>query len=74
MTPIIIQCLKCLETGHFGDYFKKEAIEWGWELLVKRLGIPEDRLYATIFEGSKEDNVPRDDEAFELLGKMFFKS
>jgi len=48
----------------FGDYFKKEAIEWGWELLVKKLGIPEDRLYATIFEGSKEDNVPRDNEAF----------
>ena len=42
----------------FGDYFKKEAIEWGWEFLVKRLGIPEDRLYATIFEGSREDNVP----------------
>jgi alanyl-tRNA synthetase len=48
----------------FGDYFKKEAIEWGWELLVKRLGINEDRLYVTIFEGSKEDNVPRDDESY----------
>jgi len=55
----------------FGDYFKKEAIEWGWELLVKRLGIPEDRLYATIFEGSREDNVPRDNEAFELWQKCF---
>lgn len=55
----------------FGDYFKKEAIEWGWELLVKRLGIPEDRLYTTIFEGSKEDNVPRDNEAFGFWEKCF---
>ena len=57
----------------FGDYFKKEAIEWGWELLVKKLGIPEDRLYATIFEGSKEDNVPRDNEAF-ITGKNVFQN
>ncbi|MBK8882809.1 MAG: alanine--tRNA ligase [Bacteroidales bacterium] len=55
----------------FGDYFKKEAIEWGWELLVKRLGIPEDRLYATIFEGSREDGVERDDEAFSYWEKCF---
>ncbi len=55
----------------FGDYFKKEAIEWAWELLVKRLGIPEDRLYATIFEGSKEDNVPRDDESYEYWKRCF---
>ncbi len=55
----------------FGDYFKKEAIEWGWELLVKRLGIPEDRLYATIFEGSAEDKVPRDDEALRYWEKCF---
>ena len=57
----------------FGDYFKKEAIEWGWELLVKKLGIPEDRLYATIFEGSSEDNVPRDNEAFTYWEKCFSK-
>jgi alanyl-tRNA synthetase len=55
----------------FGDYFKKEAIEWGWELLVNKLGIPEDRLYATIFEGSKEDNVQRDDEAYSYWEKCF---
>ncbi|HAM09106.1 MAG: alanine--tRNA ligase [Bacteroidetes bacterium GWE2_41_25] len=47
----------------FGDYFKKESIEWAWELLVHNLGIPEDRLYATIFEGSMEDNIERDNEA-----------
>ena len=57
----------------FGDYFKKEAIEWGWELLVRRLGIPEDRLYATIFKGNKEDSVPRDDEAFAYWEKCFSK-
>jgi alanyl-tRNA synthetase len=55
----------------FGDYFKKEAIEWGWELLVNRLGIPQDRIYATIFEGSAEDNVPRDNEAFGYWEKCF---
>src|SRR5512137_274983 len=49
----------------FGDYFKREAIEWSWELLVERLGIPEDRLYTTVFEGNKEDDVPRDDEAYD---------
>lgn len=48
----------------FGDYFKREAIEWAWEFLTKELNIPQDRLYATIFEGSKEDNVPRDAEAY----------
>jgi alanyl-tRNA synthetase len=47
----------------FGDYFKKEAIEWGWEFLTKELSIPENRLYATIFEGSDDDGIPRDNEA-----------
>ncbi len=55
----------------FGDYFKKEAIEWAWEFLNGKLGIPEDRLYATIFKGSPEDNVPRDDEAFRYWQKCF---
>jgi alanyl-tRNA synthetase len=57
----------------FGDYFKKEAIEWAWELLSKKLAIPEDRLYATIFEGSREDKVERDDEAFMYWEKCFTK-
>ena len=48
----------------FGDYFKKEAIEWSWELLTKVYAIPEDRLYVTIFEGDKKENLPKDDEAF----------
>jgi len=55
----------------FGDYFKKEAIEWAWEFLHGRLGIPEDRLYATIFEGSPEENVTRDNEAFECWSGLF---
>ncbi len=57
----------------FGDYFKKEAIEWAWEFLTGRLGIPEDRLYATIFEGSTEEKVPRDDDAFSYWKKCFRK-
>jgi len=55
----------------FGDYFKKEAIEWAWEFLTGRLGIPSDRLYATIFEGSPGEKVPRDDEAFSFWKKCF---
>jgi len=55
----------------FGDYFKKEAIEWAYEFLVNRLGIPEDRLYTTIFEGSPEENVPRDNEALSCWKSCF---
>lgn len=49
----------------FGDYFKKEAIEWAWELLTKVYGLPEERFYATVFEGSEEDGVPFDSEAYD---------
>ena len=45
----------------FGDYFKKEAIEFGWDFLTRDLGLPKDRLKVTIFKG--EDGVPRDAEA-----------
>ena len=47
----------------FGDYFKKEAIEWSWELLTKVLQIPVDRLYVTVFEGDAKEGLPKDDEA-----------
>ena len=51
----------------FGDYFKKEAITWAWELLTEVYGISEDMLYVTIFEGSTDkDNLPIDQEAFDL--------
>lgn len=55
----------------FGDYFKKEAIEWAWEFLTKQLDIPEERLYATVFEGSPDENVPRDDESFGYWNRLF---
>ena len=54
----------------FGDYFKKEAIEWAWELLVDRYGISPDRLYATVFEGDASENLDRDDEAAALWAKF----
>ncbi len=47
----------------FGDYFKKEAIEWAWEYLVDVLKMDKERLYVTVFEGSAEDGLSRDDEA-----------
>ena len=55
----------------FGDYFKKEAIEWAWEFLTKRMGIDQERLYATVFEGSPEEDVPRDDEAADHWKRCF---
>ncbi|MFM1963149.1 MAG: hypothetical protein RLZZ172_1994, partial [Bacteroidota bacterium] len=42
----------------FGDYFKKEAITWSWELLTEVYGIEKDRLYATVFEGDPKENIP----------------
>ncbi|GHT76476.1 alanine--tRNA ligase [Bacteroidia bacterium] len=47
----------------FGDYFKKEAIEYAWEYLTEILHLDKNRLYVTIFEGSPDENLERDDEA-----------
>jgi len=51
----------------FGDYFKKEAIQWAWELLTQVYGIEKESLYVSVFEGSKdEDDLDMDAEALEL--------
>ncbi len=50
----------------FGDYFKKEAIAWAWELLTEVYKLPKDRIYATVFEGSPEEGIERDTEAYDI--------
>lgn len=50
----------------FGDYFKKEAIAWAWELLTEVYGIDKNILYVTVFEGDEGDGTPMDQEAFDL--------
>ncbi len=54
----------------FGDYFKKEAIEWAWELLTEVYKIDKDRLYVSVFEGSHEDGLKKDNEAFDIWSKL----
>ncbi|URC14656.1 MULTISPECIES: alanine--tRNA ligase [unclassified Flavobacterium] len=54
----------------FGDYFKKEAINWAWELLTEVYKIPKENLYVSVFEGSKEDNVPFDQEAWDIWKEL----
>lgn len=58
----------------FGDYFKKEAIEWAWELLVDVYKIDKNRLYFTVFEGDEEDGTPEDTEAFEFWKAILEKN
>ncbi len=54
----------------FGDYFKKEAIAWAWELLTEVYGIDKDILYITIFEGDKDDNLKIDQEAYDFWNAL----
>jgi alanyl-tRNA synthetase len=49
----------------FGDYFKQESIAWAWELLTDVYRLDPDRLYVTVFEGSAEDQIPFDKEAYD---------
>lgn len=50
----------------FGDYFKKEALSWSWELLTNIYKIPKERIYVSVFEGNPTENVPFDQEAFDI--------
>jgi alanyl-tRNA synthetase len=52
----------------FGDYFKADAIAWGWEFVTKVINLPVDRLSVTVFKG--EDGIPADEEAAELWAKV----
>lgn len=54
----------------FGDYFKKEAIAWAWELLTEVYKIDAKNLYITVFEGDEKDGLGRDDEAIEIWKKF----
>ena len=50
----------------FGDYFKKDAIAWSWELLTEVYQIPKDRLYVSVFEGDEKDGLQKDQEAYDI--------
>ena len=54
----------------FGDYFKKEAINWAWEVLTDLFELPKERLYVTVFEGDKSDGLAFDQEAFDYWKEL----
>ena len=54
----------------FGDYFKKEAITWSWELLTEVYKLSPDRLYATVFEGDPKENLPASNIALAEWKKL----
>ena len=54
----------------FGDYFKKEALAWSWELLTEVYKLPKDRIYVSVFEGDEKDGVPFDQEAYDIWKSM----
>lgn len=56
-----------------GDYFKEEAIDWAWELLINEYGLDPDRLYATVFGGDEKENLDKDIEAAKLWEKYLPK-
>lgn len=58
----------------FGDYFKKEAINWAWELLTEIYKIDKESLYITIFEGSKKDDTSKDLDAYNIWKEIIDES
>ena len=54
----------------FGDYFKKDAIAWSWELLTDVYQIPKDQLYVTVFEGDQKEGLPKDQEAYDFWKEL----
>jgi alanyl-tRNA synthetase len=54
----------------FGDYFKKEALQWAWELLTEVYKLPQDRLYVSVFQGDEKDNLSKDQEAYDIWKTM----
>ena len=55
----------------FGDYFKEEIIDWSIELLTDQYKINKEDLYVTVFKGSKDDNIPADEETYNYWKKIF---
>jgi alanyl-tRNA synthetase len=55
----------------FGDYFKKEAIEWAWELVVERWKFPPQRLYATVYKPGPDEPAEFDQEAYDHWARLF---
>ncbi|MFA6136114.1 MAG: alanine--tRNA ligase [Candidatus Paceibacterota bacterium] len=53
----------------FGDYFKKEAIVWGYEFITNILQINPERVYVTVFEGDEENKIPKDEESYSIWYK-----
>src|SRR5471032_2305639 len=58
----------------FGDYFKKESLEWGWELITQVWGIPAKRLFATVYQPGAGEPAEFDQEAFDLWAGIFRKA
>ncbi|MFD2515764.1 alanine--tRNA ligase [Pontibacter locisalis] len=54
----------------FGDYFKKDALEWSWELLTEVYKLPKDRLYVSVFQGDESENLPMDQDAYNIWKSM----
>ncbi len=58
----------------FGDYFKKESINWGWELLTEIYKLDKSRLYVTVFEGDEKENLAFDQEAYDVWKSLIDES